>query len=334
MRRTALIACSLLLIAASCSAATADELWQDYQKKPAVVSTQPVKPTERREAAPAVTVEAEDGTVTTPTTPDEALNNADVHDTAPASTSAQDADAGVENQALDTAESAKAVEAEPQTASAAKAQSQTKPAAEQPPARAEAVKAKANAPVVSNKPVADKTKPKPKPKLQLVGKPPLPRQFMRTPQLSDFASMTSVAGGYSLSLPLAFGTDPLAGLPQTEGAMLVRTKDDTLMCAVNVIDPTDAVSFNAVQPLPTYENAKLHWSWQQEADLTWDVKLSSHSDFHGEKMLLEAQAQQAGKTYQMLFVMPSKRYTELLPQAAYALSSFKLNNTGHRFYFT
>lgn len=323
MRRTALIASTLLLIAASCSAATADELWQDYQKKPAVVSTQPVKPTERREAAPTVTVEAEDGTVTTPTTPDEALNNAEVHDSSVASTSAQDADTGVESQALDTAESAKAVEAEPQTVPAAKAQLQTKPAAEQADAKTEALKTKANTPVVSNKPVADKTKPKPK--LQLVGKPPLPRQFMRTPQLSDFASVTSVAGGYSLSLPLAFGTDPLAGLPQTEGAMLVRTKDDTLMCAVNVIDPTDAVSFNAVQPLPTYENAKLHWSWQQEAGLTWDVKLSSHSDFHGEKMLLEAQAQQAGKTYQMLFVMPSKRYTELLPQAVYALSSFKLN---------
>lgn len=312
MRRTALLACALLLAAHSSLAATADELWQDYQGKPPVVSTTPVKPAERSEAAPAVTVEAEDGTVTTPTTPDEALNNAEVHDTAPASTSAQDADTGLESQALDTA-------------SAAKAKQETKPAAEPADAKAEAVKAKAHTPVVSNKPVADKAKPKPKPKLQLVGKPPLPRQFMRTPQTSDFSSVTSVAGGYSLSLPLAFGADPLAGLPQTEGAMLVRTQDDTLMCAVNVIDPTDAMSFNAVQPLPTYENAKLHWSWQQEADLTWNVKLSSHSDFHGEKMLLEAQAQQAGKTYQMLFVMPSKRYTELLPQAVYALSSFKLN---------
>ena len=308
MRRTALLACALLLTAQSCLAATADELWQDYQAKPAVVSTTPVKPAERSEAAPAVTVEAEDGTVTTPTTPDEALNNAEVHDTAPASTSAQDADTGVESQALDTA-------------SAAEAKQETKPA----DAKAEAVKAKSNAPVVSNKPVADKAKPKPKPKLQLVGKPPLPRQFMRTPQTSDFASVTSVAGGYSISLPTAFGTDPLAGLPQAEGAMLVRTKDDTLMCAVTVLDAADTVSFNAVQPLPAYENTKTHWSWQQEATLLWDVRLSSHNDYHGEKMLLEAKAEQNGKTYQLLFVMPAKRYTELLPQAVYALNSFKLN---------
>lgn len=300
MRRAALAICALLLTAPSCSAATADELWQDYQNKPAVVSTTPVKPAERSEAAHTVTVEAEDGTTTTPTTPEKAISNAEVHDTAAAQAEAQDADAGVETEELDT---------EPQ-----KKQLTSKQPVE-----------KAVTPTVSNKPVADKTKPKPKPKLQLVGKPPLPRQFMRTPQGSDFASVTSVAGGYSISLPLAFGTDPLAGLPQTDGAMLVRTKDDTLMCAVTVIDAADTTSFNAVQPLPTYENAKVHWSWQQEAALLWNVKLSSHNDFHGEKMLLEAAAEQNGKTYQMLFVMPAKRYTELLPQAVYALNSFKLN---------
>lgn len=313
MRRAALAICALLLTAPSCSAATADELWQDYQNKPAVVSTTPVKPTEPTAPTHTVTVEAEDGTTTTPTTPEEAISNAEVHDTAAAQAEAQDADAGVETEELDTVQET----------------SKDTPAVEhsvgeQTPAKAEPA-SKTNAPTVSNKPVADKTKPKPKPKLQLVGKPPLPRQFMRTPQGSDFASVTSVAGGYSISLPLAFGTDPLAGLPQTDGAMLVRTKDDTLMCAVTVIDAADTTSFNAVQPLPTYENAKVHWSWQQEAALLWNVKLSSHNDFHGEKMLLEAAAEQNGKTYQMLFVMPAKRYTELLPQAVYALNSFKLN---------
>ena len=42
-------------------------------------------------------------------------------------------------------------------------------------------------------------------------------------------------------------------------------------------------------------------------------------------MLLEAEATQNGRTYQMLFVMPAQRYTDLLPQAVYALDSFKLN---------
>lgn len=318
MRRTAFIACALLLTAQGCFAATADELWQDYQNKPAVVSTTPVKPAESTEATHTVTVETEDGTTATPTTPEEAFNNAEVHDASTAD--AQDADTGVETEELDTA-----TEPEKTTEAAAKTKSVIDQA-KQPVAKAEPVSSKNNAPTVSSKPVADKTKPKPKPKLQLVGKPPLPRQFMRTPQASDFASVTSVAGGYSISLPTAFGANPLAGLPHTEGAMLVRTKDDTLMCAVNVIDSTDTVSFNAMQPLPTYENAKVHWCWQQEANLTWNMKLSSHNDFHGEKMLLEAQAEQSGKTYQMLFVMPAKRYTELLPQAVYALNSFRLNN--------
>lgn len=313
MRRAALAICALLLTAPSCFAATADELWQDYQKKPAVVSTTPVKPAERNEATHTVTVEAEDGTKATPTTPAEAIVKAETHNATAAQGEAQDADAGVETEELDTVQET----------------SKDTPAiehsvVEQTTAKAEPT-SKTSAPTISNKPVADKTKPKPKPKLQLVGKPPLPRQFMRTPQGSDFASVVSVAGGYSISLPLAFGTDPLADLPQTEGAMLVRTKDDTLMCAVTVIDKTDETSFNATQALPTYENAKLHWCWQQEATLLWNVKLSSHNDYHGEKMLLEANAKQNGKTYQMLFVMPSKHYTELLPQAVYALNSFKLN---------
>lgn len=314
MRRTALLACALLLTTQSCLAATADELWQDYQTKPAVVSTTPVKPAERSEAAPAVTVEAEDGTVTTPTTPDEAIAKAETH--AAAAAEAQDADTGVETEELDPGAAAKTAEQNIASEPADAPEAQVK---------ANATDIKAAAPVVSNKPVADKAKPKPKPKLQLVGKPPLPRQFMRTPQGSDFASVTSVAGGYSISLPTAFGADPLAGLPQAEGAMLVRSKDDTLMCAVTVLDATDTTSFNAVQPLPAYENTKVHWSWRQEAALLWDVKLSSHNDYHGEKMLLEAKAEQNGKTYQLLFVMPSKRYTELLPQAVYALSSFTLN---------
>ena len=321
MRRTAFIASALLLATQSCFAATADELWQNYQHKPPVVSTTPVKPAENTEAAHTVTVEAEDGTTATPTTPEEAINNAEVHDTVAAQAEAQDADAGVETEELDTAQ--EATKAEVKTTPIAEVKQENNPVAKQTVVKAESASSKTSKPTVSNKPIADK--PKPKPKLQLVGKPPLPRQFMRTPQASDFASVTSVAGGYSISLPAAFGADPLTGLPQTEGAMLVRTKDDTLMCAFNVIDSTDTVSFNAVQPLPTYENAKVHWSWQQEAGLTWNVKLSSHNDFHGEKMLLEAQAEQSGNTYQMLFVMPAKRYTELLPQAVYALNSFRLN---------
>lgn len=179
------------------------------------------------------------------------------------------------------------------------------------------------APVVSSKPVADAAKPKPK--LSLVGKPPLPRQFMRTPQATDFEQVTSVGGGYSLALPRIFGANPLSGLPQTEGAMLVRTAGNMLMCAVTMLDAGDTVSFNAQQPLPKYESTKVYLHWQHGAALLWSCTLSRQNDYHGDKMLLEAEATQNGRTYQMLFVMPAKRYTDLLPQAVYALDSFKLN---------
>lgn len=190
---------------------------------------------------------------------------------------------------------------------------------------AEAANAAATPPVVSNEPVPPADKPKPKPKLNLVGKPPLPRQFMRTPQASDFISVSSEAGGYSMVVPKAFGKNPLADLPQTEGAMLVRTAGNTLMLAATVLDPADTASFKATEALPVYENAKVYWQWQHGNQLIWTCRLSAHNDYHGNKLLLTAEAQQNNKTYQLLYVMPAMQADNYLPQAIYSLDSFKLN---------
>lgn len=190
---------------------------------------------------------------------------------------------------------------------------------------AEAANAAATLPVVSNEPVPPADKPKPKPKLNLVGKPPLPRQFMRTPQASDFTSVSSEAGGYIMAVPKAFGENPLADLPQAEGAMLVRTADNTLMLAATVLDPADTASFKATEALPVYENAKVYWQWQHGNQLIWTCRLSAHNDYHGNKLLLTAEAQQNGKTYQLLYVMPAMQADNYLPQAIYSLDSFKLN---------
>lgn len=190
---------------------------------------------------------------------------------------------------------------------------------------AEAANAAATPPVVSNEPVAPADKPKPKPKLNLVGKPPLPRQFMRTPQASDFISVSSEAGGYSMAVPKAFGNNPLADLPQAEGAMLVRTASNILMLAATVLDPADTASFKATEALPVYENAKVYWQWQHGNQLIWTCRLSAHNDYHGNKLLLTAEAQQNGKTYQLLYVMPAMQADNYLPQAIYSLDSFKLN---------
>lgn len=189
----------------------------------------------------------------------------------------------------------------------------------------EAANAAATPPVVSNEPVPPADKPKPKPKLNLVGKPPLPRQFMRTPQASDFTIVSSKAGGYSMAVPKAFGKNPLADLPQAEGPMLVRTASNILMLAATVLDPADTASFKATEALPVYENAKVYWQWQHGNQLIWTCRLSAHNDYHGNKLLLTAEAQQNGKTYQLLYVMPAMQADNYLPQALYSLDSFKLN---------
>lgn len=287
MRRTALICSLLLSLAGSSFAAAAEELPNDAAQTSAVVSTVPTKPAEPTEA------ESNVGT----------------------------------SQAEETAADNNAVSTVPTVPAAPKQEEAVAPeaTAAEVPTTSEAANAAATPPVVSNEPVAPADKPKPKPKLNLVGKPPLPRQFMRTPQASDFTSVSSEAGGYSMAVPKAFGKNPLADLPQTEGAMLVRTAGNNLMLAATVLDPADTASFKATEALPVYENAKVYWQWQHGNQLIWTCRLSAHNDYHGDKLLLTAEAQQNGKTYQLLYVMPALQADNYLPQAIYSLDSFKLN---------
>lgn len=295
MRRTALICSLLLSLAGSSFAAAAEEMWQDYHQKPAIVSNNPTKQAEPTEAANKTDASPAEETATD-------NNIVSTASTVPA-----------------TPKQEEAVAEAPTTVNEAKA-----PMAEMPttPAAADTV---AKPPVISNEPVPPADKPKPKPKLNLVGKPPLPKQFMRTPQASDFTIISSEAGGYSMSVPKAFGKNPLADLPQAEGAMLVRTASNTLMLAVTVLDPADTASFKATEALPVYENAKVYWQWQHGNQLIWTCRLSAHNDYHGNKLLLTAEAQQNGKTYQLLYVMPALQADNYLPQAIYSLDSFKFN---------
>lgn len=333
MRRTALICSLLLSLSGSSFAATAEELWQNYQQQPAVVSTTPTKPATASKAdVPAKDAAAESAagvaheaapaaTGQTETAKTEALTKV-------TEAKAATADAKTEKQA--------AVTEAPKTATEANVAEATEAIVNETPtktteAKTVAAETAANAqnaakpPVVGNKPVAPADKPKPKPKLNLVGKPPLPRQFMRTPQASDFISVSSEAGGYSMAVPKAFGNNPLADLPQAEGAMLVRTASNILMLAATVLDPADTASFKATEALPVYENAKVYWQWQHGNQLIWTCRLSANNDYHGNKLLLTAEAQQNGKTYQLLYVMPSLQADNYLPQAIYSLDSFKLN---------
>ena len=322
MRRTALICSLLLSLAGSSFAATAEKMWQDYQQNPAIVSNNPTKQAEPTEAESSIdTSQAEETAAdnnivsTAPTVPAEmkpaeALSKADASPTE-------------ETAATSTVSTSPTAPAETKQAEAPTEAMEEKAAEEVPTTPAAATAA--TPPIVSNEPVAPADKPKPKPKLNLVGKPPLPRQFMRTPQSSDFTSISSEAGGYSIAVPKAFGKNPLADLPGTEGAMLVRTAGNNLMLAATVLDPADTASFKATEALPVYENAKVYWQWQHGSQLIWTCRLSAHNDYHGDKLLLTAEAQQNGKTYQLLYVMPALQADNYLPQAIYSLDSFKLN---------
>ena len=150
---------------------------------------------------------------------------------------------------------------------------------------------------------------------------------MRTPQVNDFTIVSSEAGGYSMAVPKAFGKNPLADLPQADGAMLVRTASNILMLAATVLDAADTASFKATEALPVYENAKVYWQWQHGSQFIWNCRLSAHNDYHGNKLLLTAEATQNGKTYQLLYVMPAMQADNYLPQAIYSLDSFKLNQS-------
>ena len=333
MRRTALICSLLLCLSGSSFAATAEELWQNYQQQPSVVSTTPTKPATRPEATSKNDIHA---------AKDAAAESAAgvAPEAAPAATEQTEAlpnakEAKVATADTKTAEQA-AVTKAPKTATETNTTETTEAVVNEPPAKATEAKAvaaetaasapnAAKAPVVGNKPVAPADKPKPKPKLNLVGKPPLPKQFMRTPQVNDFTIVSSEAGGYSMAVPKAFGKNPLADLPHTEGAMLVRTASNILMLAATVLDAADTASFKATEALPVYENTKVYWQWQHGSQFIWNCRLSANNDYHGNKLLLTAEAQQNGKTYQLLYVMPAAQADNYLPQALYSLDSFKVN---------
>ncbi len=328
MKRTALI-CSALLVCSSIGlAASPDTLWQQYQEHPSVVSTVPVKPAAEAKPAPHITVETANGDVITPgqqtTTGDAAEEQTGTANAADDPTAAK---VTTEPKAKETAtdDAAAAAVHEPakepatnDTAAVSKIEASPSPTTQTTAVQEAATKT----PVISNKPVAPAAKPKPKP--SLVGKPPLPKQYLLTPQAGDFVTVTNAKGGYSLAVPSSFGTNPLAQLPGAEGSMLVRTASDVLMLAATVLDTGDSTSYKAAEPLPAYTDAKLYCAWLHPGSLSWDCRLARHNDYHGDKLLLQAQTQQAGKTYQLLFVMPKAKQDIYLPQALYSLHSFKL----------
>ncbi len=295
MKRAATIFCAALLCAQAAFAASPEEMWQDYQKYPGYTTTQPKKALPKTPAH--ITVETPQGKATVPTAPEAAQAQADFSEAEQAAPLPQNAAKQVQS---------KNITAAPKQAAA----EQT--SAEQPQAQAGALQ-----PSVQTQ---QKAAPK---KLKLLQNPPASRQFMRAPQAGDFTAAKSSAG-YSIMLPAAFGTDPLAELPNAQGAMLVRSAGNTLLCAVTVLDAADTASFKNNEPLPAYTGKKIYLEWRQGAAPLWRCLLSRHKDFYGDKLLLEASTEQNAKIYQALYVMPAEKFASYLPQALYSLNSMKI----------
>lgn len=149
-------------------------------------------------------------------------------------------------------------------------------------------------------------------------------QSLFPPQAEDFYQLTNKLGGYSLQLPQDFGPNPLAGLPHADGPMQLRAQSEMLLCAINVQYPQDKHYFNAAAPLPELNNKELLVSWQHGSKLVWNCSLSRQQDYNGDKLILEATAPTNGKTYELLYILPTKDYAKLLSQALWSLNSFEV----------
>lgn len=151
---------------------------------------------------------------------------------------------------------------------------------------------------------------------------PSSMQIMQAPTVNNFRQIKNSCG-YTLAVPVALGADTLADYPQASGPMMVFAKDKNTLLAINVIDDNDVVSYKPAQPLPDFSNKKILCKWQHPTASNWYCILSRHTDFIGDKMLLQAKSTHNSKTYELLYVFPFAQYETLLPQVLYSVNSFK-----------
>lgn len=152
---------------------------------------------------------------------------------------------------------------------------------------------------------------------------PASRQIMREPQIYDFYQSVNTAGGYALFIPKAFGSNTLADYPQVNGPMQVFAKDASTLMAVNVIDSMDTLHFQSAKPLPDFADKTVLCKWRHPTPAALYCTLSRHTDYNGDKLILQAKSTQQRKTYELLYLCPFNEYITLLPQILYSLNSFK-----------
>lgn len=189
--------------------------------------------------------------------------------------------------------------------------------------------------IVTNKPIPGKkpaqkptaTQPAP-PQKVAVAKPstikqPVSEKFMETPKPTDFEPV--IKADYHLSVPTAFGVNPLADLPGTDGPMTLRVQDNLVFMAVNVIDPEDDESFNATQTLPQFEGKKTRLNWLQGTQGKLKVQGSRYDSIDGSTYVIEGKYENKEKIYELLYSFPKGQMKTYLPLVLYSLNSFQMN---------
>lgn len=159
--------------------------------------------------------------------------------------------------------------------------------------------------------------------LQINIKQPTPTKYMEAPVPSAFQPV--VNKDYHLSVPTAFGKDPLANLPGAQGAMILRVQDNLVFMAVNVIDPNDDSSFNPTQALPKFPEKKIRLNWLQGTQGKLECKGSKYDSVNGMAYIIEGKYISNDKTYELLYSFPKEQLSTYLPLVMYSLNSFQMN---------
>lgn len=151
--------------------------------------------------------------------------------------------------------------------------------------------------------------------------------IMKKPTAVDFLPATAPNKTYQFYVPKAFGKDPLDGMQLEHGTMLTRISSDTLYCAAQIMADEYTTGYKSGVPLPDFPAKTVLLTWKHDSRLHWQCIFSKHTDFFGNKYILQCRTMKDGKTCQLLYVFPKDKLNEYLPLALYSLNSFTLLQT-------
>ncbi len=146
---------------------------------------------------------------------------------------------------------------------------------------------------------------------------------------SDFQYYANPEGHYQLSLPKAFGHDPLKGLP-ISGPAFIRSKSDVRFMAATVDDPTDTKHYRNQKTFPDFKDLDPITTETRRTVQNYPAECRYLNYRMGEDgtdcLVITAAINDSGKTYRLLYVFPYEYRYRFLPLALYSLENFRLDS--------